>query len=372
MSLTRESAFLVLNAIPRIGWITLKKLMNHFNNDPIAILNADSSKLEKIKSLNEAVIDGLLNWRKNFSLDKELSVLNKLGAQFISFEHNDYPPLLKTIYDPPIGLYFYGPVRPTEQTIAIIGSRKATIYGMCIADQLACELAARGFCVVSGFARGIDTAAHKGALKTGKTAGILGCSIDRIYPPENASLYSELREKGSLISEFKLGSRADRMSFPRRNRILSGMSQAIVVVESDMSGGSMITAEFALEHNRQVFAVPGRIDSELSRGCHMLIRNGATLINSVEDIIEDLKTAPPINLKLELEEKIQNLKQSLPPLADQFEQAIFDLIKFKGPISPANVAENFNAPVQQLQMAMFKLELKHYITKRNDGLLEVM
>lgn len=370
-SLNRDDAFLILNALPRIGWLTLKKLMKGFNNDPVAILSANKENLVAISGISDTLSDTVIHWQKHFSLERERAILKKLGAEFVSFENDAYPALLKTIYDPPIGLYFYGPLRPSTHTVALIGSRRASLYGMSVAEKLASELAERGLCVLSGFARGIDSAVHCGALRVGgKTAGVLGCSIDRIYPPENADLYSQLRKHGSLISEFRLGTRADRMSFPRRNRILSGMSQAVIVVESDAEGGSMITAEFALEHNRQVFAIPGRIDSEMSRGCHALIRSGAILASSAEDIIEDLHTAPPVGFKLELEGQIRDLRSETEDSLDADEKTVFERIKYQGPLASSHLAELVSLPIPQLQAVLLKLELNHHISKRKDGLFE--
>ncbi len=371
-NLTREDAYLVLNALPRIGWVSLQKLLAAFNSDPNAILQASAEDLENI-SIPSSARQNLLSWQTKFDLAKEKQNLSSMGAHFISFEHPDYPPLLKTIYDPPIGLYYLGSLRPKTNTIAIIGSRYATVYGLQIAERLSSELAERGWCIVSGFARGIDTAAHRGALRVhGSTTGILGCGLSQIYPPENADLYTQIKQEGCLISEFPLSTRADRLTFPRRNRILSGMSQATLVVESDLKGGSMLTASFANEQNRQVFAVPGRIDSDMSRGCHQLIRNGATLVTCVEDILEDLNSAPPLELKLELEPKIQKLQQeNVPPLSG-IELEIYNLIKAKSPLGASEIASAYpSIEANNLQTILFSLELNRWILRRNDGLFEI-
>ncbi|MDR1254760.1 MAG: DNA-processing protein DprA [Puniceicoccales bacterium] len=369
-TLSQEDAFMVLNALSRIGWVTMKKLLKHYNNDVVTIF-AGTYEDHRAIGLSETVSQNLATWSQLFSLEKEKEKLRKLQAEFITFESSHYPPLLKTIYDPPIGLYCYGPIRPSSNTIAIVGTRYASLYGLQVAERLGCELAERGWCVVSGFAKGIDTAAHRGALRgKGSTVGILGCSIDRIYPPENASLYAQLRQQGCLMSEFKLGSRADRMSFPRRNRILSGMSQAIVVIESDTQGGSMLTASFAVEQNRQVFAIPGRIDADMSRGCHHLIRNGATLVTCVDEILEDLHSAPPWTLKLDLEPQIQDLRSENVEHLSPEENSIYEIIKSKGPLGSSQLIEMTQLPVDALQTILFTLELQRIIVRRNDGLFE--
>lgn len=369
IGLSRNDAFMILNALPRIGWITLKKLLDFVNQDPVKLLSISQADLEDL-GVSKKLSATLSHWEEHFNLEKEKSHLAKLQAEFLSFEHPDYPSLLKMIYDPPIGLYYYGPVRPALNTIAILGSRQASLYGLQVAERLASDLAERGWCVLSGFARGIDTAAHRGALRVqGLTAGVLGCAVDRIYPPENVQLYHQLREQGCLISEFCLGARADRMSFPRRNRILSGMSQATVVVESALKGGSMLTAAFALDHNRQVFAVPGRIDSDMSRGCNNLIRNGATLVTCVDDILEDLHAAPPMPLKLEVESKIQELKRDHLQLP-KVEQDLLQIIKYKGPLGSSQLLEEMALSANELQTLLFDLELNQWIVRRNDGLFE--
>ena len=176
-----------------------------------------------------------------------------------------------------------------QPCIAIVGSRRTTLYGQSMAKKFGADLARLGFCVVSGLARGIDTAAHEGALSVGgKTAAVLGTGIDIIYPSENLDLYRRIAETGAVLSEFPFGRKADRQTFAMRNRIVSGMSDAVVVVESDVNGGAMITARFAGEQGRLLYAVPGRIDQPTSAGCHQLIRDGATLLTSVDDILNEL------------------------------------------------------------------------------------
>ena len=203
----------------------------------------------------------------------------KAAATFITPRDVGYPRLLKEIHDPPIGLYRKGVYDFAQPCVAIVGSRRTTLYGQSVAKKLAADLARLGFCIVSGLARGIDTAAHEGALSVGgKTAAVLGCGIDIVYPPENLALYRRIEAEGAILSEFPFGRRADRQSFPMRNRVVAGIAEAVVVVETDVSGGSMITARFAGEQGRLIFAVPGRIDQNTSAGCHQLIRDGATLL----------------------------------------------------------------------------------------------
>jgi DNA processing protein len=287
--LSEQQAFLILNALPNIGPITLNRLLEELGGDPRAVLAADARRLESVKGVGPVIRSTLLQWREHFDLAREEERMRKSGADFITTRDPGYPKLLKQIGDPPIGLYRKGTYGFDAPCIAVIGSRRTTLYGQATAKKLGAELARLGFCVVSGLARGIDTAAHEGALSVnGKTAGVLGCGIDIIYPPENLDLYRRIEATGAVLSEFPFGRRADRQSFPMRNRVVAGMCEAIVVVETDVSGGAMITAKFAGEQGRLIFAVPGRIDQPTSAGCHQLIRDGATLMTSVDDILSEL------------------------------------------------------------------------------------
>ncbi|MFH1245230.1 MAG: DNA-processing protein DprA [Candidatus Omnitrophota bacterium] len=212
-------------------------------------------------------------------------------ARTISFQDADYPKNLKFIYHPPALLYIKGSILPDDSiALAIVGSRRATYYGLHNAEKLAFELASRGIVIVSGLARGIDSAAHRGALKAGgRTIAVLGSGLNRIYPAENAGLAEQISHHGAVISEFSPDSPPLRHNFPRRNRIISGLSLGVIVVEAAKRSGALLTANFALEQGREVFAFPGNIDSWTSCGTHGLIKQGAKLVESTEDIIEELE-----------------------------------------------------------------------------------
>ncbi len=287
--LTEQQAFLVLNALPNIGPITLNRLLEELGGDPRAVFTVGSRKLEAVKGVGPVISATIAGWPEHFNLAREEERMAQAHTAFITTRDPGYPKLLKEIHDPPIGLYRKGGYDFPHPCIAIVGSRRTTLYGQAVAKKLGAELARLGFCVVSGLARGIDTAAHEGALSVGgKTAAVLGTGVDLIYPPENLALYRQLEESGAILSEFPFGRRADKQSFAMRNRIVAGICEAVVVVESDVSGGAMITARFAGEQGRQLFAVPGRIDQPSSAGCHQLIRDGATLLTGVEDILSEL------------------------------------------------------------------------------------
>lgn len=285
-------AWIVLNAISHIGPVSVRRLLDAFGQDPCRILQASPSELKQVKGIGEKAVDSIRSWKQSFDLSKELQKLEEANAVFIACDEPHYPSILTQLYDPPIGLYQRGHYHLPESqpAIAIIGSRHASLYGLRVARQFAQRLASMGFCIVSGLARGVDTAAHEGALEAGgDTIAVLGNGLDIIYPPENLDLYRRIERNGAVLSEFCFGRRADRQTFPMRNRIVSGLCQGVLIVESDVNGGSMITARFALEQNRQVYAIPGRIDQASSRGCHRLIKEGALLTTSVEDILDDLQ-----------------------------------------------------------------------------------
>ncbi len=297
--LTAAQALLALNALPGLGPIALNRLLGAFGGEARAALSADRGRLEAVLGPGPAAA-AVRDWRTRFDPLKEEARMGKSGVVFIGRGDPGYPPLLGEIHDPPIGLYRKGPYGFGHTCVAVVGSRRATLYGQSVARKLGAELAARGFCVVSGLARGVDTAAHEGALSAGgRTAAVLGTGIDIVYPPENLALYRRIAEEGAVLSEFPFGRAADEDSFPMRSRIISGICEAVVVVESDRHGGAMTTARFAGEHGRLLFAVPGRIDQSTSSGCNQLIRDGATLLTDVGDILQEIqylagrRPAPP-------------------------------------------------------------------------------
>jgi len=220
-----------------------------------------------------------------------MKTLNNNKIKILHLQDKDYPENLKHIYQPPSTIYVRGELLPEDSiAVAIVGSRRATYYGLKNAQELGCKLASCGVTVVSGLARGIDTAAHKGALAAGgRTIAVLGSGLDVIYPPENKQLAEDITKSGAVISEFAPNTRPTRYNFPKRNRIISGLTLGVVIVEADKRSGSLITANFALGQGREVFALPGKIDSATSCGTHDLIKQGAKLVGSVEDIIEELE-----------------------------------------------------------------------------------
>ncbi|HEY5078844.1 MAG TPA: DNA-processing protein DprA [Opitutaceae bacterium] len=287
--LTERQALLALNALPGLGPIALNRLVEGFGGDARLALAGDRRKLESVLGPGPAAA-AVRKWRDHFDPVREEGKMEKGRVAFLARGEAGYPSLLGEIHDPPLGLYRKGPYGFGNPCIAIVGSRRATLYGQSVAKRLGADLALRGFCVVSGLARGVDTAAHEGALSVGgMTAAVLGTGIDIIYPPENLDLYRRISERGAVLTEFPFGRQADKDSFAMRSRVVSGICEAVVVVESDLWGGAMATAKFAGEQGRLLFAVPGRIDQSTSSGCNQLIKDGATLLTKADDILQEIQ-----------------------------------------------------------------------------------
>ncbi len=241
---------------------------------------------------------------------------------------------------------------------------------MSIAKKFAMELSALEFSIISGMARGIDASAHQGTLDVGgKTVAVLGCGLDVIYPPENQKLYYALQQAGTLVTEFPFGYQPDKTTFPRRNRIISGLSQAVIVVETSQIGGSMITARMASEQGRHIFAVPGRIDQNSSQGCHALIRDGATLLTSVNDILDELNYLK--NFESKKEPKAKVVQESLDLLMND-EEMIYRVVKEMGPIHGEKICSVTGYAIAKLSATLMMLELKRYIKKCSDGTYEAV
>jgi len=377
--LNKTQALLALNGLPRLGPVTLRRLLDEFKDDPNAILSASKSALRRVERVGEETADIIVNWEKHFNLAREEERLAKAGASFVSLIDDAYPKPLKKIYDPPLGLYMVGPLRPAIKTVAIVGSRRTTLYGRAVAKRLAEDLCRVGFCVVSGLARGIDTEAHQGAVDAGgDTAAVLGCGVDIVYPPENIDLYKRIAEVGVLISELPFGTRASKTTFPMRNRLIAGMASATIIVESDSSGGSMITARFAMEQNRPLFAVPGRIDQPSSAGCHQLIRDGAVLLTSIDDLIQELAYGGGRQTELQLDayEERQTYSMSddqreakLKGLSEDERTVLTPLLDGET-LTRDSLAEKTGLPVATVSATLLMLELKRRVGKRADGAYE--
>lgn len=370
--LNEQQAFMILNDLPNIGPITLHRLLAEFGDDPVAILRTPRAQLERVRGVGPETSAAIVAWSQHFDLTREEERLAKAGATFLTRRAPGYPRLLQEISDPPIGLYRQGNYDCAQPSIAIVGSRRTTLYGQSVARKLGADLARLGFCVVSGLARGIDTAAHEGALSVdGRTVAVLGTGIDIIYPSENLGLYRRIAETGAVLSEFPFGRKADRQSFAMRNRIVSGMSEAVVVVESDVSGGAMITARFAGEQGRLLFAVPGRIDQPSSAGCHQLIRDGATLLTVVDDLLSELNYLDglrPVGIK---EPGGQSVLAQLQGELTESEQRVLEVLRGGAMLGLDALATATKLPTSEIAATLMMLELKKLVSKRADGTFEL-
>ena len=274
--------------IPGIGRVRFAQLENYFGSMEKA-WQAAPAELKKA-GLERNVVQAIATWQPKISPDEEMAKLSHYGVEVFTYKDDVYPSRLKEIYDYPPLLYVRGELVPQDEwCLAVVGTRRATVYGRQVTEEIVTDLAQSHITVVSGLARGIDAIAHQAALDAGgRSLAIFACGLDSVYPSENAALARRIMGQGALISEYPLGTRPRADNFPRRNRIMSGLSLGVLVVEADVTSGAMITAQFALEQNREVFAVPGSILSPASRGTNHLIQEGAKLVRDYTDILEEL------------------------------------------------------------------------------------
>jgi DNA processing protein len=276
------------NKVPGIGAARLRALLDYFGDLQVA-WNGHAHDLRQA-GLDRRSVGNLLRAREGLDLDAELERLDRGGVQVLTWDDAEYPPNLRQAYNAPPVLYVRGQVETRDEwAVAVVGTRRASVYGKEAARMVCTGLARAGVTVVSGLARGIDTVAHRTALEAGgRTLAVLGCGVDVVYPQQNAKLSAEIVERGALVSEYALGTRPDARNFPPRNRIISGLTLGTVVVEGDLGSGALITAGFAAEQGREVFAVPGNIFARASRGANRLIRDGAKMVCQVTDVLEEL------------------------------------------------------------------------------------
>ncbi len=299
----RRRAYMILNLLPGIGPMRVAQLLSLFPS-PEAVLAAPFAELARVPGIGGKLAEVIAGWKSLCDIERELAMVEQAGVTVLTRDDPDYPPLLAEIHDPPLCLYVRGnpaAVARTRGGIAVVGSRRTTSYGVAMAERLATAAAVAGWPVVSGLARGIDAVAHRAALEAGgTTVGVLACGLAYVYPRENLELARRIvAEGGALVGEFPMQSRPDKRNFPMRNRIISGLTRGTIVVEAGFQSGSLITAGTALEQGRQVFAVPGRADSPQSRGCHALIRDGARLVESFQDVAEEFGGLPGLDLAAE-------------------------------------------------------------------------
>jgi DNA processing protein len=292
--MTETEAYIALNMVPRMGPVRLRKLLEVFG-DPASILRAPMDRLAGVSGVGPELARLIASWEDHVDLGAELARIEEAGVQVLTAGAENYPALLRTIHDPPIVLYVRGELKAIDaRAIGVVGSRQTTYYGLETAKKLSYQLAYAGLTVFSGLARGIDTAAHQGALAAkGRTVAVLGCGLSQVYPPENFELAEKIADgAGAVISEFAMTVRPDKQTFPMRNRIISGCSLGLLVIEAGVHSGALISATQAGEQGRSVFAVPGPIDRPSSFGTNRLIQQGAKLVMDSSDILEELAELP--------------------------------------------------------------------------------
>jgi DNA processing protein len=291
---TRKEAFIALNMVPHLGPVHLRRLLDMFGS-PERVLAAGRNELQGVEGLNQALIDSLVSWESVVNLQQELLQVEEHGATVLTLDDTAYPALLRQIHDPPTVLYIWGKLESRDHhAIGVVGSRRTTHYGLECAKKLSYQIAYSGLTVVSGLARGIDTAAHQGALAAkGRTVAVLGTGLRHLYPAENRALAEKIASCGAVVTEFPMETTPDRQTFPMRNRIISGWGFGLLVVEAGVNSGALISASQAADQGRNLYAVPGPIDRPTSHGTNRLIQQGAKLVMSVDDILEDVQALFP-------------------------------------------------------------------------------
>jgi DNA processing protein len=352
---SEHALWLALTRIKGLGCISFKKLASHFA-DPTQALSATAAELSAIEGIDRNVVDGLLAFTQWNEVEQEVQRASQAGVKIIPFGSGTYPARLRSIADPPPCLYVKGEIRQEDdKAVAVIGTRSASHYGRRVARDLCRGLASLGFTVISGMARGIDGVAHDEALNAGgRTIAVLGSGVDRAYPPEHQKLYHRISEQGAVISELPLGAAPLAFNFPARNRLISGLSAGVVVVEATEKSGSLITAAVALEQGREVFAVPGEVGSSRSRGGHRLIRQGAKLVENVDDILEEI--AP----QLVAPNRQSAALRALPVDAQPETRKIFDLLQERS-LHIDEVIEASGFSTSRVLQILLELELQGFL-----------
>lgn len=319
MSKFSLESLLRLYSVPGIGAARMRNLLAAFNS-PDEVLEAPTQRLLQIQGIDRKIATNIKNGANEVFIKKQLDQLQNNNIDILSYWDENYPESLKKIYDPPAFLFIKGSILPQDDlSLGIVGSRVPSHYGKSVTEQFSKELVDLKFTIISGMARGIDTVGHKAALKAGgRTIAVLGSGIDYIYPPENKKLFEQIAQNGAVISEYPLGTYPDGGNFPRRNRIISGLSLGVLITEAGAKSGALITAFQALEQNREVFAVPGPINSGKSAGSNQLIKEGAKLVQGVQDIIRELENQ--IEFRIKTPEKKQVMLKGL-------DKVIFDLLQ---------------------------------------------
>ncbi len=353
-----DKAVISLNLIPYLGYGQFQKLIVNFGSAP-KILEASEKEISKVEGINSKLAKAIAE-AKSSQADEEIKEAGKIGARILTYNAEEYPEPLRNIFDFPPVLYFLGNIKKENLLgIALIGTRRPTPYGVSVARVFAKTLAKNRITCVSGLARGIDSEVHKTCLEEGgRTLAVLGNGLNKHYPPENRKLEQEIIKNGCLISEFPLSAIPDKANFPRRNRIISALSLATVVLEADEKSGSLITARYAMEQGKEVFAVPGPIFSKYSKGTNSLIKNGALVAESSDDVIESLS---PFQKLLSRKEK-PIIKTEDNPCFGNVESRILSILEDKTEGTSIDlITQKLGIPISETAASLLGLELKGII-----------
>jgi len=353
--MTRSEALIGLNLIGGIGSIRLRKLLDCFRQ-PEDIFNAPQEKLCTVLGIGNSLAADICGLDKR-GIEQEIFLAKERNIKIVTLEDKEYPLNLKYTFDPPIILYVKGEIKEYDAlSIAVVGSRRASFYGLSCAERFAGDLSRRGLTILSGMARGIDSLAHRAALKHGgRTIAVMGSGFNHIYPPENRELIDEISRNGAVISEFPMDAKPLRQNFPRRNRVISGLALGVLVVEAAQNSGALITADFALEQGRDVFALPGKVDSYTSFGTNDLIKQGAKLVSCCEDIFEELNLNIPGKYRIEYGQPVHNNN-----ILEGKEGFLCRLLSAV-PSSIDDIAEKSGMNIPNISNILFHLEIKKMV-----------
>ena len=351
-------AIVALNLLPKIGPVRVRRLLESFG-DPVSILGAAKDRLMRVDGIGEETAKILHGWQDHADPAAEVAEAKQRGIAIVTQEDEGYPAPLRDAYDPPLLLYVWGKLEARDRhSIGVVGSRRATLYGTRATKKISYQLAQSGFTIISGLARGIDTAAHEAAVAAnGRTIAVIGSGLGKLYPPENLALAEKIASGfGAVVSEFPLNTAPDKQTFPMRNRIVAAWAKAVLVTECPLWSGSLITANLAVEYGKPVYAVPGPIDKPTSAGCNQLIRDGATLVADASHVLDDLgelpfarKAGPTENLR----------EEEIPQLPEE-EAAVFAAVTSDE--SPVDlIIERSGLPAHTVTATLMKLEMRRLV-----------
>lgn len=348
--------------VPGLGPVKLRALLECFGS-PQQVLGAGRAALKAVKGIGAETAAAIADWEKHVDLPGELALIADFGARVVNWNESAYPQTLRTIANPPIVLYVWGDLRSEDaRAIGVVGSRNVTHYGTECARKISFQIAYAGYVVVSGLARGIDTAAHQGALAAkGRTIAVIGSGLRELYPPENKGLAEKIAASGAVVTEYPMNRPADRQTFPYRNRIVAGWGKGLLVVEAGLNSGALITANQAVEHGRNVYAVPGPIDRPTSAGSNRLIQQGARLVTGAEDILDDLGTLFPAERRSPSAAPMKPSAGKADPAKFSHDETLIVTALEAGDLSLDEIAAATRLPSYKVSSTLTILEMKRIV-----------